>query len=96
MGRLLSLVGLAAIGLRGVVALPSTRVLSNTTGEVHIMDESPKFPPAPNTIATCKWWWDNDGSIPCGHMPGEWGISIKDFLAWVGYSSRAHSATCYW
>jgi hypothetical protein len=66
------------------------RVVSNTTGEVHIMGESPNFPTAPDTIATCRWWWDNDGSIACKKMPAEWGISMANFLAWVGTYT-----TCY-
>lgn len=83
MARFLSLVGLAAVGLRGAAAFPSTPVFSNSTGEMHVMDESPNFPSDPNTISTCTWWWDNDGSISCKNMPAEWGISMANFLAWV-------------
>lgn len=83
MARFLSLVGLAAVGLRSAAALPSVEVASNATGEMHIMDESPNFPSDPNTIVTCTWWWDNDGSISCQNMAAEWGISMANFLAWV-------------
>lgn len=83
MARFLSLVGLAAVCLRGAAAFPSTPVFSNSTGEMHVMDESPNFPSDPNTISTCTWWWDNDGSISCKNMPAEWGISMANFLAWV-------------
>jgi hypothetical protein len=83
MARFLSLVGLVAVGLRGAVAHPSMRVPSNTTGGMHIMDESPNFPYDPNTVAGCVWWYDNDGSISCKNMPKEWAITMEDFLAWV-------------
>ncbi|KAF2828938.1 hypothetical protein CC86DRAFT_286527 [Ophiobolus disseminans] len=82
MSRFLFLVGLAVVGTRSVAVFPSVRASSNTTGSVHIMDELPKFPSAPNTIMTCMWWWDNDASISCKNMPAEWGISMANFLAW--------------
>lgn len=72
--------GLVALGLHGVLALPPRAVES---GAMHIMDQTPNMPFDPNTIATCTWWWDNDGSISCKNMPAEWGISMDNFLAWV-------------
>ncbi|KAH6874031.1 LysM domain-containing protein [Thelonectria olida] len=46
------------------------------------MDATPNMPYDPNTDPNCSWWWDNDGSIACKNMPGEWGITLADFLRW--------------
>lgn len=48
-----------------------------------VRDEAPGMPFDPDTISTCSWWWDNDGSIACSDMPAEWGMSLKNFLLWV-------------
>ncbi|KAF9894401.1 hypothetical protein FE257_007904 [Aspergillus nanangensis] len=68
--RLAGLLALSLV-LGGVEARPSL-----------LRDASPNSPSDPNTIATCTWWWDNDGSIACKDMPFEWGISMEDFLRW--------------
>lgn len=65
----------------GVDAAP--RLQGNDTAPMRIMDEKPNYPHDPNTISSCTYWWDNDGQIPCADMPGEWGISMENFLRWV-------------
>jgi hypothetical protein len=64
-----------------VAAIP--RPQANETAPMRLMDDSPNYPHDPNTVASCTWWWDNDGQIPCADMPFEWGISMENFLRWV-------------
>ncbi|KAH7122762.1 hypothetical protein B0J11DRAFT_464848 [Dendryphion nanum] len=45
-------------------------------------DEKPGFPTDPNTVRSCTWWYDNDGSIPCNDMPAAWAISLETFRRW--------------
>ncbi|KAJ3464376.1 hypothetical protein MRS44_009162 [Fusarium solani] len=40
------------------------------------------MPPAPGTIETYAYWYDNDGSLPCDMMPWAWDISMEDFMKW--------------
>lgn len=53
-------------------------------------DPTPLYPIDPNTVKTCTWYWDNDGSIPCASMPFEWGITMENFLKWVCYGLWTH------
>ncbi|KAM0254536.1 hypothetical protein ACHAQJ_006696 [Trichoderma viride] len=55
---------------------------TTTAGDFHVMDATPNMPYDPNTDPSCSWWWDNDGSLACKDMPGEWGITLADFLRW--------------
>ncbi|OLN89002.1 LysM domain-containing protein-like protein 6 [Colletotrichum chlorophyti] len=75
--------GLLANGLTPVMAAPAPASPAAEEFDMKLMGDVPSFPSDPNTTHYCSWWWDNDGSIPCANMPGEWGISLADFLRWV-------------
>lgn len=54
-------------------------------------DDKPGLPYDSNTIASCTYWHDNDGSIPCSQIPIFYAIKLADFLYWVravGHLSR--------
>lgn len=72
-------------GLIALAPLASAAPRAHVDEKLHLRlrGDKPVFPPAPNTISTCSWWWDSDGSIPCAEMPAEWGISMENFLKWV-------------
>lgn len=66
------------------VAIAAPRGLDADRSSLKLRDEKPLFAFDANTIKTCTWWYDNDGTIPCAAMPGEWGITLENFLKWVG------------
>ncbi|KAH6693877.1 LysM domain-containing protein [Plectosphaerella plurivora] len=79
----------SSVFLAGLIALaplasaaPRGQANDNMDLHLRLRGDKPVFPPAPNTVSTCSWWWDNDGSIPCGSMPAEWGITMENFLKW--------------
>ncbi|KLU92260.1 hypothetical protein MAPG_11206 [Magnaporthiopsis poae ATCC 64411] len=49
---------------------------------VRARDVTPSMPAAPNTIATCTFWHDNDGSIDCADIPNFYVVPLENFLYW--------------
>ncbi|KAH6679949.1 LysM domain-containing protein [Plectosphaerella plurivora] len=72
--------------ITGLVAFASVTIaapaLAADKSSLKHRSENPLFPYDPNTIKTCSYWFDNDGTIPCANMPGEWGITMENFLKW--------------
>ena len=91
---LLALLGLSAAYLPlALAALPRPHShlvpRGNTTAAaaddvVHIMGVSPKLPYDERTTPYCTYWIDNNGQEVCEEIPEWWGISMDDFLRWVG------------
>ncbi|KAI1747118.1 LysM domain-containing protein [Xylaria castorea] len=45
--------------------------------------DTPKYPYDPNTSEYCSYWVDiTSASTKCTSLPGQWGISLEDFLRW--------------
>jgi hypothetical protein len=81
----LMLLALASRDASAAPPLVSTLVTPTPTPEpgYKIKDATPNYPFDPNTVASCTWWWDHDGSLSCEAMPREWGITLENFLKWV-------------
>jgi len=45
---------------------------------------TPGMPFDQNTTKLCSFWLDNDGFAACSDVPSMFGISMEDFLRWVG------------
>ncbi|KLU90373.1 hypothetical protein MAPG_09335 [Magnaporthiopsis poae ATCC 64411] len=45
-------------------------------------DAKPGLPSDPNTVASCSWWHDNDGSMSCSETVDFYALSLADFVYW--------------
>lgn len=63
---------------------------------VRVRDVTPGMPAAPNTIASCTFWHDNDGSLKCADIPAFYVFPLENFLYWVRAtaSSGRNAVTC--
>lgn len=46
--------------------------------------DTPALPYDPNTSKYCDYWVDiTSANTKCSSLPGQWGITLADFLRWV-------------
>lgn len=63
----------------GALCLADARTIQRR-GKLNMI---PKYPYDPDTIKTCVWWLDNDGTWTCPEIQETFGLSMVDFGRWV-------------
>jgi hypothetical protein len=74
---------LGACGL--VLAALSVEVVSSPSERLIRRDEKPTLPYDPQTIASCTWWWDNQGDLSCSELADSFGVTVAQFVQWVSH-----------
>lgn len=65
------------VGGSAVVAHPPS------TYGIQARDGKPSFPFDKDTISSCTFWYDNDGSMTCEDVISVFGVSMDNFVRWV-------------
>ncbi|KAH7041444.1 uncharacterized protein B0I36DRAFT_345046 [Microdochium trichocladiopsis] len=73
----------AVLALQEVQASPFL-VATEASSAFYSRDVKPgkDYQSDPNTISSCSFWYDNDGSLACDVLPPGFGITLEQFVAW--------------
>ena len=75
-----SIIALACVGT-SLVTSTSIRILPKKSNRAR--DTTPNLPFDPNTIKSCSYWWDTDGSFDCLEFLDFAAISLAELIRWV-------------